>query len=154
GEALAVEHAGAEILDDNVAAPDQLLDHRLAFWRFQIDRDAALVRVQHREIEAVRTLDVLQLAAGDVAAARHLDLDHVRTHPRQQLRPGRAGLDMAQIEDTHTVKRFAHRFTHFGFSSWPGFSRPSMWIPGSSQVEPGDDAKGLSRKSPCCSTCA
>src|SRR5689334_4645966 len=30
GETLPVEHARAEILDDDVAAPHQLLDHRLA----------------------------------------------------------------------------------------------------------------------------
>src|SRR5207237_2931924 len=108
GEALAIEHAGAEILDDDVAAPNQLLDHRLAFGRLQIDGDAALVRVQHREIEAVGASHILQLTAGDVAAAGHLDLDHIGTHPGQELGPGRTGLDMAQIEDPHTFQRFAH----------------------------------------------
>ena len=120
GEALPVEHAGAEILDDDVAAPDQLLDHRLALRRLQVDGDAALVRVQHREIEAVGALHVLQLAAGDVAAAGHLDLDHVGAHPRQQLRPGRARLDMAQIENAHTFESFAHpKFS----SAWAHHSR-------------------------------
>src|SRR5580700_11498375 len=51
GEALPVEHAGTEIFKDHIAAPNQLLDHLFAVWRFQIDRNAALVRVQHREIE-------------------------------------------------------------------------------------------------------
>ena len=71
----------------------------LPLRRLHVDGDAALVRVQHREIEAVGALHVLQLAAGDVAAAGQFDLDHVGAHPRQQLGPGRPRLDMGHIED-------------------------------------------------------
>src|ERR1700730_16781030 len=166
GEALAVEHAGAEILDDHIGAPDQLLDHGPALRRLQIDRDAALVRIQHREIEAVRTLHVLQLAAGDVAAAGHLDLDHVGTHPGQQLRPGRARLNMAQIENAYAVKGFGHRSSHLN-SSFPRKLAPRGHRP---LVAPGPRFRGgdgfwgaggrvtssrlVSRKSPCSTTCA
>src|SRR5205085_3292205 len=61
GEPLPVEHAGAEILDHHIAAAHQLFQYLFAARRFQIDRDAALVRVQHREIEAVAAFDVAHL---------------------------------------------------------------------------------------------
>ena len=54
-----------------------------------IDRDRALVAVEHREIEAVGALHVAQLAARDVADARPLDLDAVGAHVGQKLRAGR-----------------------------------------------------------------
>src|SRR5207248_4016840 len=108
GETLSVEHAGAKIFEHDVAAPHQILDDLLPLGRLQVHRDAALVRIQHREIEAVGAFHVLQLAAGNVAATRHLDLDHVGTHPRHQLGAGRARLDMTQIEDAYTFQAFAH----------------------------------------------
>ncbi len=108
GKALAVEHAGPEILDHDVRAADQLFEHLLAAGRLQIDRDAALVGVQHREIEAVGPLHILQLAAGDVTAAGHLDLDHIGAHPGQQLGRCRRRLDMAQIENAHAFESFTH----------------------------------------------
>ena len=112
GETLPVEHAGAEILDHDVAAPDQVFEDLLAARRFQVDRDAALVRVQHREIEAVGALDVPQLAARDVAASRHLDLDHVGAHPGQQLRRGRRRLHMAHVENADAFESLAHPNSH------------------------------------------
>src|ERR687893_668871 len=45
GEALPIEHAGAEILDHDVALPDQVLEDRFAARRFQVDCDAALVQI-------------------------------------------------------------------------------------------------------------
>ena len=75
---------------------------------FQVDRDAALVRVQHREIEAVGALHVAQLAARDVAAPGHLDLDDLGAHPGQELRRGRRRLDMPQIENAHAFQCLAH----------------------------------------------
>ena len=109
----------------------------LPLGRLHVDRDAALVRVQHREIEAVGALHVLQLAAGDVAAAGQLDLDHVGAHPGQQLRPGRAGLDMAHIEDAHAFECFAHsplpalliRHSRESRDSVPHGRRAARWIP-------------------------
>ncbi len=62
--------------------------------------------VQHGEIEAVHLGDVLQLAAGDVACARPLDLDHIGPEPGQKLRAGRPGLDMGEIKDFHAIKGF------------------------------------------------
>src|SRR5262249_47828146 len=112
GKALAVEDARSEILDHHIAAPDQLLQYLLAAGRFEIDRDRALVRVEHREIEAVGALHVLQLAAGDVAAPRHLNLDHIGAHPREELGRGWRRLDVTHIEDAHTFQSFAHFRLH------------------------------------------
>ncbi len=143
---LAVEHARAEIFEDHVAAPDQILDDPPAARRFQIDRDAALVRVQHREVEAVGALHVLQLAAGNVAAPRHLDLDHIGAHPRQQLGRRRPRLDMAEIENAHTFECLAHRLPHLNAN----IVAPTLLSPHAGEGQEGV----VSRKSPCSSTCA
>ena len=107
GQAHAVERAGREILHQHVADLDQLVEHPLAFRMLGIDRDRALVVIEHREIERVRALHVDQLAARDVAHARTLDLDHVGAEPGEQLRAGRARLHMREIEDAHAVERLA-----------------------------------------------
>ena len=83
------------------------LEDLLALGMLGVDRDRALVVVEHREIEAVRALHVAQLAARDVADARPLDLDHVGAEPGEQLRAGRARLHMGEVEDAHAVERLA-----------------------------------------------
>ena len=107
GQAHAIERARREILHQHVADLDQFVEHPLAFRMLGIDRDRALVVVEHREIERVRALHVDQLTARDVAHARTLDLDHVGTEPGQQLRAGRTGLHMREIENAHPVERLA-----------------------------------------------
>ena len=62
--------------------------------------------VQHREIEAVHIRDVLQLAARDVADAGPLDLDHVGAEPGEELRAGRPGLHMGEVEDADAFEGF------------------------------------------------
>ena len=57
-----------------------------------------------QELEArVRALTRRGLGAGT------LDLDHVGAEPGQQLRAGRAGLGMGEIENAHAVQRLAVR---------------------------------------------
>src|SRR5262249_25938892 len=58
--------------------------------------------------------DVAQLAARDVADAGPLDLDHVGAHIGEQLRAGRARLDVGEIEDAHAVERLAGLAVWFG----------------------------------------
>jgi hypothetical protein len=108
GEAHPVQRPGAEILDHHVGILDQLLQHFLAGLGLGVQRQRALVRVEHREVERVRILDVAQLRAGHVARARPLDLDHVGAEPRQQLRAGGAGLNVGEIDDLDPVQRLAH----------------------------------------------
>src|SRR3546814_6914404 len=85
---------------------DQALQHLLALLGLGVERDRALVVVQHGEVEAVDIGDVAKLAAGGVADTRALDLDHVGAEPGQQLRAGRPGLHMGEIKDTDTFERF------------------------------------------------
>ena len=79
----------------------------LPFGCLRVDRDRALVAVEHREIEAVGALHVAQLAARDVADARPLDLDAVGAHVGEKLRAGRARLHVGEVEDAHAVERLA-----------------------------------------------
>ena len=134
GKTLPVEHAGAEILDHHIAVPDQVFEDLLAGRRFQVERDAALVRVQHREIEAVGALDVAQLAARDVAAPRHLDFDHVGAHPGQQLRRGRRRLHVAHVENADAFESLAHSVsTPLSSRRQPESTIPTAPLPGGSR---------------------
>jgi hypothetical protein len=96
-----------EVLHEHVRAAQQLLADPLVLGRLQVERDAALVAVEHREIEAVHVRDVPELAAGDIAAGR-LHLDHVSPHPRQQLRAHRPRLDMGHVDHPDAFEGFVH----------------------------------------------
>src|SRR6185295_467692 len=109
GEAEAIEHAGAEILHDDVALLQQIDEHLLAFGALHVHGDRALVAVEHREVEAVGLRHVAQLAARRVAH-RILELDHVGAHPREQLRAGRARLHVRHVENPHTLESFHDYF--------------------------------------------
>src|SRR5262245_18765760 len=88
GEAHAIERAGGEILNEHIAGLDQLVEHTLALRMLGVDRDRALVVIEHREVERVGALHVHKLAACNVTHARALDLDHVGAEPGQQLGAG------------------------------------------------------------------
>ena len=106
GETQPLQHAGAEVLHHDVALLQQVDKHFLALRRLHVDRDRALVAVQHREIQAVRARNVTQLSARGVTL-RRFELDHICTHPRQQLRAGRpACLYMRHVEDTYALECF------------------------------------------------
>ncbi len=107
-EAHAIERAGCEVLDQHVAFFHERFEDLLAFRIFRIDGDRTLVVVEHREVEAVGVGDIAQLLARDVACAGALYLDDIGAEPCEQLRAGRAGLNVREIEDTHTVEGFAH----------------------------------------------
>jgi len=72
---------------------------------FRIDRDRALIAVEHREVEAVFPLHIAQLRARDIADTRSLDLDNVGAHVAEQLRAGRPRLHVREIEDAHAGQR-------------------------------------------------
>ena len=80
----------------------------LPFGVLGVERDRALVVVQHREVEAVHVRDVAQLAARDVAGARALDLDHVGAEPGEQLRARRPRLHVREVQDLDAVQCLAH----------------------------------------------
>src|ERR1043166_5961497 len=99
--------AGGKILHQHVAVFDQALEDFLALGMFGIDRDRALVAVEHGEVEAVGALHVAQLPARDVADAGPLHLDHIRAHVGEKLRAGRTRLHMREVEDAHALERLA-----------------------------------------------
>src|SRR5262245_57637904 len=106
-EAHAVEGAGREILHQHVAALDQARDDLRAPRVLGADRDRALVAIEHGEGQAVDIRDVAQLAAGDVADPRTLDLDHVGAHVAEQLGAGGPRLHVGEIEHAYAVERLA-----------------------------------------------
>src|SRR5262245_9740445 len=115
GEAHAVECTWREVLHQDVAALHQPLEDLHAFLVLAVDGDRTLVVVQHGEVERVRTLHVDQLAARDVADARTLHLDYVRTKPGKQLRAGRPRLHVREIEDADTFECLTHAMLHYFF---------------------------------------
>jgi hypothetical protein len=102
------QRPGSEVLDEDVAFLDQAPEHLLALRVLRIERQRALVVVQHREIEAVHIRNVLELLAGGVADPGPLDLDHVRSEPGQELGAGRAGLNVGEVQDADAFKGLAH----------------------------------------------
>ena len=86
---------------------DEFVEYALALRMLRVDRDRTLVVIEHGEVERIRALHVDQLAARDVADTGTLHLDDVRAEPRQQLRAGRAGLDVREIENLDAVERLA-----------------------------------------------
>ena len=106
GQAHAVEHAGGEILDHDIADLHHLPEHFHAPRILGVERDRTLVVVQHREIEAVGIRHVAELAARDVAGTRALDLDHIGAEPGEELRAGRPRLDVGEVENLDAFERF------------------------------------------------
>ncbi len=103
GKAHAIERARGEVLDQHIAVLDQRFEHGLALRVLGVDRDRALVVVEHREIQAVDAGNVAQLPARDVTFAGTFHLDDVGAEPRQQLRAGRSRLHVSEIQNLDAV---------------------------------------------------
>ena len=130
GKAHAVQGAGAEVLNQHIAFFDQLFQYSLAFRFFGVQRQRALVAVEHGEVQGIDVWNVTQLAAGHVAGTGALDLDNVGAKPGQQLGTGRAGLHVREVDDFDAVERFvAHGF----------FSLRIAWVTSFSQRSAGSD---------------
>ena len=81
-----LDHAGAEVLDQDVEAGRELEQQVAAFFGAEVDRDAALVAVPGDEVLGV--LDGAALpgeAAAGIAHSGPLHLDHVCAQPGQGL---------------------------------------------------------------------
>src|SRR5262245_16740718 len=115
GKAHAIECPGCEILHEHIAPFHQALEDLHALLVFAVDRDRALVMVQHGEIERIGSLQVHQLAARDVAHTWPLHLDYVRTKPGEQLRAGRPRLHVREIENADAFECLAHAMLHYFF---------------------------------------
>ncbi|MNS54088.1 hypothetical protein D3C72_868680 [compost metagenome] len=107
-ETHAVQRARAEVLDQHVRFADQLLQDLLAFRLLGVQRERALVAVEHGEVQRVDIRDVAQLGARDIARTGALHLDDVCAEPRQQLRARGAGLDVREVDDLDAVEREVH----------------------------------------------
>ena len=103
GEAHAVQRARCKVFHQHVAGLDQPVQYFFALGVFGIDRDRALVVVQHGEVQAVHAGNVAQLATGGVAFTGFFHLDHVSAKPGQQLRAGRPGLDVGEVKNANAV---------------------------------------------------
>jgi hypothetical protein len=94
----ALQRAGAEILDDDVAALDQLQEQVPPARRPDVEGEAFLVARVHRPEEPVSVEFGLSPGAQRVGPARQLDLDHLGAHVGQQPRAVGAGDQGAQFE--------------------------------------------------------
>ena len=72
-------------------------EDRAALFTFEVDREAALVAIESREVPAFAGGERLEKAR-EVAGRRMLDLDDVGAESRKDLRAVRAGQRARQIE--------------------------------------------------------
>jgi len=84
-EAKPIHHPGAEVLHQDVGLSDEVSKDLLPVVALQVQGDAALVAVEHGEVEAVDVGHVAQLGPSDVAASRWLDLDDLGAEPGEHL---------------------------------------------------------------------
>ena len=98
-----IERPGRKVLHENITSLDELFQDFLARGALRVERDRALVVIEHREIQAVGIRDVAQLLARDVSGPRTLNLDHVSAKPGQQLSAGRPRLHVSEIENANAV---------------------------------------------------
>ena len=109
-ESLAVQRTGRKVLDQHVTLLDQLPKNLLSFWGLGVNGDAALIAVEHGEIQAVDIRQVPELLAGDIAPPRQFDFDDVRAEPGEHLGARRPHLDVGHVKNTDSVQSFSHGF--------------------------------------------
>ena len=103
GDAHAIQGTRSKVLNQHVALLDEPVQDLFAFQRLGVQRDRALVVIQHGEIQAVHAGDVAQLPTSRVAFAGALHLDDVGAEPGQQLGACGARLDVGEIKDADSV---------------------------------------------------
>jgi hypothetical protein len=117
-EAQLLHQAGREVLDHDVGALDHLQEERAALRLLQIDRHAALVRVEDEEEHRVQAGHLGPVAAGLLAPGR-LDLEDVRSEPAQELGAGGACFELGEVEDPHAAQRaISHGSLSWTTRSW------------------------------------
>ena len=110
-EAQTIQRTGSEILQQHVGPGNNLLEKFLALFGFQIQRQASFVGIEDQEKQAVAVGFVAHVGAGDVAAFRLLQLDHVGAKEAEDLGAGRAGLIMGHVDDTDAGEGLGHDFS-------------------------------------------
>ena len=108
-EAQAVEHAGAEVLDQHVAVPDQAGERLAAVVALEVEGDRLLVAVAGQEVRrlavVLRADERRAPAAGVVTGAGRLDLDDAGAEVAEHHRGVRAGERPRQVDDDDPGQR-------------------------------------------------
>ena len=101
------EISGWKALDENIGRPHQLAKHEPAVGRFEIERDAALVRIERQPVQALTAAMMLvdRWPPARQISARRLDLDHVGAQIREDS-PGQEAERTCHVE--HTVRAQEH----------------------------------------------
>ena len=108
-EAEALQHAGPEVLEQDVGRDEERAEDLLPARSLQVESQAPLVAVEGDEEQAVGVLAVLQDVTCDVALLRLLHLDHVSAKPGQHLSARGPGLIVREVDDADPLQRSAHR---------------------------------------------
>ena len=99
-EALLLQLAVAEILQEHIGAFEQPVHGVAVFGLGKIEHDAALAAVEQREERGSHAAE----RAGLVAGGR-LDLDHLGAELRQDHAAGRTHHHVGHLDDPHALKR-------------------------------------------------
>src|SRR5215813_14235861 len=102
-KAHAIDCTRCEVFNHDVGCFDKLREDLGTGRSLGIERNAPLVGIQHREIEAVDSRNVPQLAARGIALTGPLDLDDIGAEPRQNLSAGRSGLHVCHVHNPDTL---------------------------------------------------
>jgi hypothetical protein len=107
-DAPRVHRAGAEVLHDDVGSFREPQEKLLPLGRVQVEPDVELVAVQgeegRRHLFPEKTLG--RDVPHQVAAGRHLDLDHLGAEEAEVVRGGRPEDPRRHLEDAHPGERF------------------------------------------------
>src|SRR5262249_23490922 len=127
-QAQPLHDPGAEVLDEDVGAGNQLLRDRLAVGPLQVEGEAPLVAVRGHEEDGEAAL--VEVAPRPVAlpelAARRLDLDDVGPEIRQELDARRPQQELGERQDANTLENREWRPLVHDFRSWRAMTR--RWI--------------------------
>ena len=94
-------HAGAVILDQNVALGGQILNQRQPVRALEVNDDRLLAAIDRKVIVALAVAR-RRKGAGLVPRARRFDLEHFGAHVRQREARGRSGQHTREIDHAHT----------------------------------------------------
>jgi hypothetical protein len=97
-----------EVLEHDIGTLNQFGQDLSALVGLEVEREAPLVAVEHREVEAVDARNVAELGARDIATARQFDLDNVRAEPGQDLGATGTRLNVGEIENADAGQRLIH----------------------------------------------
>ena len=115
-DAESLDHAGAEVLHEDIGCPGDLQQQVAAAGLLEVDGNRALVAVDVEERRRQAAAPVAE-RAGMVAPARRLDLDHVGALVAQDRGRPRPRQHRAQVDDPNTLIRSAH--VHRSFRTGP-----------------------------------